>query len=47
METPADLWQDMATLNALYEELCWDPEVVLEFIPDYENDCIIIRKQNA
>jgi|TARA_B100000902_G_C27320993_1_gene924463 hypothetical protein len=47
MEKPTDLWQDMATLNTLYEELCWDPDEVLEFVPDYDNDCIIIRKKNA
>ena len=35
---PTDLWEDMETLNALYEELCWDPEKPLEFKADYEND---------
>ena len=37
-----DLYQDMETVNALYEELCWDPETPLEFKADYENDRIII-----
>ena len=39
---PTDAFQDMETLNALYEELCWDPEKPLEFKADYENDRIII-----
>ena len=37
-----DLYQDMETLNALYEELCLDPEKPLEFKADFENDRIII-----
>ena len=37
-----DLWEDMETLNALYEELCWDPKTPLEFKADFENDQIII-----
>jgi len=45
-EKPTDLWDDMATLNSLYEELCWDAEEVIEFTPDYKNDCIIIRRKN-
>ena len=40
---PTDLYQDMETLNALYEELLWDPEKPLEFKADYDNDRIIIR----
>ena len=44
---PTDLWEDMATLNSLYEELCWEHDVPLEFVPDYKNDQIIIRKKNA
>ena len=40
---PTDLWEDMETLNALYEELCWDPEKRLEFRADYEYDQIIIK----
>ena len=40
---PTDLYQDMETLNALYEELCWDPDVPLEFKVDYKNDQIVIR----
>ena len=39
---PTDLYQDMETLNALYEELCGDPEKDLEFKADYKNDQIII-----
>jgi len=44
---PTDLWEDMATLNSLYEELCWEHDAQLEFVPDYKNDQIIIRKKNA
>ena len=40
-----DLWEDMARLNMLYEELCWGHTDVLEFFPDYENDVIIIRNK--
>ena len=40
---PTDLYQDMETLNDLYEELCWDPEKELEFKADYKNDQIVIR----
>ena len=29
---PNDLYQDMARLNAMYEELMWDHEDELEFI---------------
>ena len=39
---PDALWEDMAKLNSLYEELLWDPEKPLEFKADYENDRIII-----
>jgi len=38
-----DLYQDMETLNALYEELCWPADKPLEFKADYENDQIIIK----
>ena len=40
-----DLWEDMDRLNALYEELMWDHDDVLEFSADYENDQIIIRNR--
>ena len=36
------LYEDMETLNMLYEELCWDPDVPLEFKADYDNNRIII-----
>ena len=42
-DQPNDLWEDMATLNSLYEELCWERDRVLEFIPDFKNDRIIIQ----
>ena len=41
-QEPNDLWQDMETLNTLYEELCWGNDDILEFVPDYENNRIII-----
>ena len=40
-----DLWEDMDRLNALYEELMWDTDDVLEFSADYTNDQIIIRNR--
>ena len=39
------LWEDMDRLNALYEELMWDTDDVLEFSADYNNDQIIIRNR--
>jgi len=41
-----DLWEDMARLNMLYEELCWDHDDILEFVPDYNEDVIIIRNKS-
>ena len=41
-----NLWEDMDRLNALYEELMWDHEVVLEFIADYDNNRIIIKPKD-
>ena len=38
-----DLYEDMNRLNSLYEELMWDHDSVLEFIPDYANNRIIIK----
>ena len=35
----------MDRLNALYEELMWDTDDVLEFSADYDNDQIIIRNR--
>ena len=40
-----DLWEDMDRLHALYEELMWDTNDVLEFSADYDNDQIIIRNR--
>ena len=40
-----DLWEDMDRLNALYEELMWDTDDILEFSADYDNDQIIIRNR--
>ena len=41
-----DLWEDMDRLNALYEEMNWPEDDVLDFIPDYENNQIIIRNRS-
>ena len=38
-----DLWEDMDRLNALYEELMWDNEDILEFVADYDNDLSLIH----
>ena len=46
-DQPNDLWEDMATLNSLYEELCWDAMDILEFSPDYKNNCIVIRNKTC
>ena len=40
-----DLYQDMERLNALYEELMWGNEDILEFVADYENNRIIIKNK--
>ncbi len=40
-----DLYEDMDRLNALYEELMWPNDDVLEFTADYENDRIIIKNR--
>ena len=41
-----DLYEDMDRLNSLYEELMWGHDDVLEFVPDYENDRIIIKNRS-
>ena len=41
-----DLYEDMERLNALYEELMWDHDDVLEFVPDHLNSRIIIRNKS-
>ena len=41
-----DLYEDMDRLNMLYEELCWDHMDVLEMVPDYKNDRIIIKNKS-
>tara|TARA_Y100000768_G_scaffold178532_1_gene133709 strand:- start:336 stop:485 length:150 start_codon:yes stop_codon:yes gene_type:complete len=46
-DEPTDLYEDMRTLNSLYEELCWDHYEVLEFIPDFKNDRIIIKRKTT
>ena len=39
------LYEDMETLNMLYEEMMWDPDSELEFKADYANNQIIIRQK--
>ena len=41
-----DLWEDMEKLNTLYEEMMWDHDDVLEFVPDYKNNRIIIKNKS-
>ena len=36
----------MDRLNSLYEELMWGNDDVLEFVPDYKNDRIIIKNKS-
>ena len=47
MTKPNDLWDDMSILNSLYGELCWENNDPIEFIPDYENDQIIVKRKNG
>ena len=42
----SDMYEDMGKLNALYAELMWDHEDELEFVPDYNNDRIIIYNKS-
>ena len=44
-EARDQLYIDMGKLNALYEELMWDNEDVLEFVADYENNRIIVKNK--
>ena len=44
-EAPDQLYIDLAKLNALYEELMWDNEDILEFVADYENNRIIVKNK--
>ena len=44
-EAPDQLYVDMSKLNALYEELMWDNEDILEFVADYENNRIIVKNK--
>jgi len=41
MPDPDSLWEDMAKLNALYEELCWGHDDELVFTHD--NGRVIIK----
>ena len=41
-----DLWEDMDRLNSLYEEMMWNHDDVLEFVPDYKNNRVIIKNRS-
>ena len=41
-----NLWEDMDRLNALYEEMMWPHDDVLEFVPDHASDRIIIKNRS-
>tara|TARA_B100001113_G_scaffold278789_1_gene233470 strand:+ start:1014 stop:1223 length:210 start_codon:yes stop_codon:yes gene_type:complete len=41
-----DLWEDMDRLNALYEEMMWPHDDVLEFVPDHDKGRIIIKNKS-
>jgi len=43
MPNPNALYEDIEKLNALYEELCWDPDDELVFTHD-GNEVIIYNK---
>ena len=45
-EPVSDLYEDMRQLNTLYEELCWQHDEPIEFIPDYDNNRIIVQPKN-
>ncbi len=40
-----DLWEDMDRLNALYEELMWHHDDVLDMVADFDGDRIIITNK--
>ena len=42
-----DLCEDMDRLNALYEEMMWPHDDVIEFVPDHAKSRIIIRNRSA
>ena len=44
-EVPDQLYIDMGKLNALYEELMWGNEGVLEFVADYDYNRIIVKNK--
>ena len=44
-DIPDQLYIDMGKLNALYEELMWGNDDILEFVADYENNRIIIKNK--
>tara|TARA_Y100000361_G_scaffold147014_1_gene158082 strand:+ start:510 stop:674 length:165 start_codon:yes stop_codon:yes gene_type:complete len=46
MPNPNALYEDMEKLNALYEELCWEPDDELVFTHDGEKVLIINKSQS-
>ncbi len=45
MPNPKALYEDMETLNMLYEEMMWDPDDELEFKADYSKNQMMIRRK--
>lgn len=45
MPNPNQLFEDMERLDALYQELCWDPDDELVFTHDGESIHIYNRTQ--
>jgi hypothetical protein len=43
MPNPNQLYEDMQKLDALYGELCWDPDDDLQFTHDGERVLVINR----
>ena len=46
MPNPDALWEDIAKLDALYEELCWDPDDELVFTHNGSQVIIINKTKN-
>ena len=45
MSNPNALYEDMIRLDALYQELCWDPDDELVFTHDGEKVLVINKTQ--
>ena len=47
MPNPNALWEDMSTLNMLFEELCWDHDDKLQFTIDGNKIVIVNQTRDA